>query len=108
MYKPGRSYRKEHLAKGKARKGKMYERSSRNSELVPESRAQILKYIKDQNKALRYFIKETTELEANKENVEFESVSLHVENDEQELTLLDSDEEDAQDTEMVALTEWQI
>ena len=62
-YVPGRVYVKEHVGKGKSRKGSVYKRESRNGDRVIESMPQILKFIKDQNKELLNFIQETTERE---------------------------------------------
>ena len=51
------------MAKGKVKRGRSYTREKRNEKNVPESRTQLLKFIKDQNKELKYFINETTEIE---------------------------------------------
>ena len=63
MYESGREYSKYHLPKGKANKGKCYEREERDSNNIPVSHKPLNKFIKDQNRELRNFIEETTEYE---------------------------------------------
>ena len=60
-YVPGRTYSKSHLQKGKAKVGAKYQRESRNADGIPNSRVQLLKFIKQQNRELQHFIDETDE-----------------------------------------------
>ena len=88
-YQPGRKYVKDHLSKGKAKKETQYQREKRDANLVPESRGQIVKFLRDQNRQLEHFIQETTESAApTTETVDIE-VDLRVPG----RMLIDSEEE---------------
>ena len=52
---------KYHIPKGKAKARVAYKRESRGESGVPETREQILKFIKDQSKELQNFIDATDE-----------------------------------------------
>ena len=60
---PGRVYVKERHPKGKAKTSEVYRRETRDVDGVPESRKQILQFLKEKNKELKHFIQETTETE---------------------------------------------
>ena len=89
---------KEYVPKGKAKRRITYKRELRNEEGIPESRSQIIKFIKDQNKELGHFIQETTE---NEKMTSF-LPSSQDENifDEQDTTLIDSEEEEDMDEDL--------
>ena len=61
VYQSGREYSKKYVPKGKAKRGIEYVREKRNKDNVPESRAKIKKFIRDQNRKLQRFINETEE-----------------------------------------------
>ena len=61
MYVPNRKYVKCYNKKGKSSRGLPYRRETRDQNCVPNSRKQLLKFVKDQNRELHNFIKETTE-----------------------------------------------
>ena len=64
-YTQGREYRKHYIPRGKSKQGPLYEREHRHTDNVPESRAQIVKFLKDQRRELQNFIDETTEVATN-------------------------------------------
>ena len=71
---PGRDYEKVHVPKGQSKKRIQYTRECRDAEGVPESRAQILKFIREQNKELQNFIEETDETAKVENSLDYEDM----------------------------------
>ena len=97
-YVSGRKYSKEHMPKGKSKRGGSYKREIRDSSKVPESRIQILKFLKEQNKELKNFIQETEEKPVN----EVEEVTEEDDDNVEELelaeeTLMESEEDNEEE-----------
>ena len=86
----------------------MYEREGRDLNLVPESKEQLLKFTKEQNKELLHFIQETTESDS--QPMEETETEMHLDDiKEHDLGLIFSDEDDISDVDdMILNAEWEF
>ena len=105
-YKKGRVYVKSHMRKGKAKNAQVYRREERNNHRIPESRAQLDKFVRDQNRELKNFIEATDEQGKftdvnNESDTDFNDIDEHSLIDQEDCRLVDSDLDDVTEEEVL-------
>ena len=104
-YIPEREYSKKHMSKGKSKVGVSYRREER-ADRVPESRVQLLKFLKDQNRELKNFIEETGEEKMLLSGV-FDEEDISDDEEENVREDIDVDDSDS-DEELLESAEWEL